>query len=126
MARMLVCWAQARPWQAKLRAYARWRVRMGDPHVLGLSRGSWWRVLASLATLVLLVSVSLGNAAGVRAADSRAAEVSVFASGLDNPRGLKFGPDGSLYVAEGGSGGTTSTVGQCDQVPAPVGPYTAG
>ncbi|HVB00514.1 MAG TPA: ScyD/ScyE family protein [Acidimicrobiales bacterium] len=30
-------------------------------------------------------------------------KVSVFASGLDNPRGLKFGPDGYLYVAEGGS-----------------------
>jgi glucose/arabinose dehydrogenase len=49
--------------------------------------------------------------------------VSVFATGLNNPRGLKFGPDGNLYVAEGGVGGTQSTVGQCDQVP-DVGPYT--
>jgi hypothetical protein len=52
--------------------------------------------------------------------------VTVYASGLYNPRGLTFGPDGDLYVAEGGSGGSNSTVGQCDQVPAPVGPYTGG
>jgi len=29
-----------------------------------------------------------------------------------------------LYVAEGGTGGGNSTVGQCEQVPAPVGPYS--
>jgi hypothetical protein len=52
--------------------------------------------------------------------------VSVYASGLFNPRGLTFGPDGNLYVAEGGSGGISSTVGQCDQVAPPVGPYAGG
>jgi hypothetical protein len=50
--------------------------------------------------------------------------MSVYATGLYNPRGLKFGPDGYLYVAEGGKGGTTSTAGHCAQVIAPIGPYT--
>lgn len=53
--------------------------------------------------------------------------VTEFATGLNDPRGLAFGPDKHLYVAEAGSGGSTlSTVGQCDQVEPPVGPYVAG
>src|SRR5262245_24963482 len=55
---------------------------------------------------------------------SPSATVSVFATGLNNPRGLKFGPDGNLYVAEGGVGGTNSTAARCEQVVPPVGPYT--
>jgi hypothetical protein len=39
--------------------------------------------------------------------------LTVVAEGLDNPRGIGFGPDGALYVAESGSGGS----GPCIQSP---------
>ncbi len=53
-------------------------------------------------------------------------EVEIVATGFENPRGLAFGPDGFLYVAEGGRGGSSSTVGTHRQIPPPVGPYTGG
>src|SRR5881394_189136 len=67
----------------------------------------------------------LASKAGTNAVVQRPpTNVTVFATGLNNPRGLKFGPDGNLYVAEGGIGGADSTEGCCEQVIPPVGPYT--
>ena len=74
--------------------------------------------LALMAALGLSSAVPAGNAA-----TPAPSAVTVFATGLNNPRGLKFGPDGNLYVAEGGIGGSDSTVGCCEQA-AGVGPYT--
>jgi glucose/arabinose dehydrogenase len=86
-------------------------------------------VLALAALPASLVGTSAQQAtpgAGPPPFPPPSANVSVFAEGLDNPRGLEFGPDGTLYVAEGGQGGTTSTEGECEQVVPPVGPYTGG
>jgi hypothetical protein len=82
------------------------------------------RVLRFLSVLVLLLGSTMFGAVSGHAGGGGQ---TVFATGLNNPRGLTFGPDGALYVAEGGTGGTsTTTAQQCQQVPAPVGPYSGG
>ncbi|WP_165845808.1 ScyD/ScyE family protein [Streptacidiphilus pinicola] len=108
-----------------------------SPHVRSHGR----LLKLSLLCLSSLAAATLGLAAPTSVATAAAAtgagamvepqvkalggHVRVLAGGLLNPRGLAFGPDGRLYVAEGGSGGTASTVGTCPQVP-DVGPYTGG
>ncbi|HEU4563522.1 MAG TPA: ScyD/ScyE family protein [Gemmatimonadaceae bacterium] len=86
-------------------------------------------VLATLAAAVAACSdSSLTGTPNTPATELGAAPVTatVFATGLTNPRGLAFAPDGNLYVAEAGIGGTNSTVGQCKQQPEPFGPFTGG
>ncbi|MEO7600036.1 MAG: ScyD/ScyE family protein [Opitutus sp.] len=75
---------------------------------------------AKLSRLLLILGL-----AGTAIAQT-SPNVSPFAHGLNNPRGLKFGPDGNLYVAEGGAGGDISSAGQAVQVVPHIGPYTGG
>jgi hypothetical protein len=92
-------------------------------HLPPVKRGI--RLGAAFST-VLLLTLWPGALSHAQGPLSLSSNVTVFASGLDNPRGLTFGPDGNLYVAEGGPAtNTLSTVGQCTQVPQ-VGPYTGG
>ncbi|HVD14398.1 MAG TPA: ScyD/ScyE family protein [Actinomycetota bacterium] len=64
--------------------------------MLAVRRRRRW--LALLAAVAALLIVGPPAAAHPR--------VTVVAGGLDNPRGLGFAPDGSLYVAEAGRGGS--------------------
>ena len=61
----------------------------------------------------LIVLAALLPFAGVSAAHD--SDLEVVASGLDNPRGLDFGPWGALYVAEAGRGGEGPCIGSAEE-----------
>lgn len=87
------------------------------------------KLIRPLSTALVLASAVASFAPAQSAAQAVEPTPFVVAAGLEGPRGLRFGPDGDLYVAEAGTGGTNSTIGQCTQVPGPPGgpgPDTGG
>ena len=80
---------------------------------------------ARFTSLFLCAVVLLSGVSGVRMLAQLPANATVYATGLEGPRGLAFGQDGTLYVAEAGLGGTTPSGSTC-AVPPPIGPYTGG
>src|ERR1700733_12682107 len=87
------------------------------------------KIIGCLSSLIIASAV--GSLAPVASIAQTAIEPTpfVYAQGLEGPRGMRFGPDGYLYVAEAGTGGANSTIGECVQVPGPPGgpgPDTGG
>ncbi|MGH3010984.1 MAG: hypothetical protein ACRDMY_03930 [Gaiellaceae bacterium] len=94
---------------------------------------AWAAALVAIVFVVVGMTVTAaraapGEATGVTHDD---ASVSDFARGLTNPRHIRFGPDGLLYVAEAGIGGpapATATPGCAlvDNMFSQLGPYKPG
>src|SRR5262245_592458 len=79
-------------------------------------------LLVAIMVIALVASpVSAQEASPVAGAES--SPLTVVASGLTNPRGFLWAPDGTLYVAEAGIGGTQLGT---PTAPPPVGPFHGG
>lgn len=83
---------------------------------------SRFRTLLTLVTALIFATPFIALSSNTtHAQDTTAA--SVVAAGLINPRGFTWGGDGTLFVAEGGKGGTTPGN---PKTPPPLGPITGG
>ncbi|HVI17400.1 MAG TPA: ScyD/ScyE family protein [Gaiellales bacterium] len=86
------------------------------------------RMITAVALLAAATALAGGRVSsahgGTGPSSASTVHMRVFASGFNNPRGLTFGPGGNLYVAEGGLGGSHSTVGRCRQAAGAAAPYT--
>jgi hypothetical protein len=71
-------------------------------------RTSLFTRIAALALATIVGSIVVTERVETRQASAAPPVVTVVASGLHNPRGLNFAPDGSLYVAEAAGNGTAS------------------
>lgn len=82
--------------------------------------------LSAAGFFVLIVLALAGALTASAQAPPLPPGASLVVDGLEGPRGLTFGPDGLLYVAEAGHGGTQPTPANCLAVVPPVGPYHGG
>jgi hypothetical protein len=100
-------------------------LRQSTPSIRNSTKGQ--TVKKTIAALIsFAASGFIASIAATPLSAQLSSNATVYASGLEGPRGLKFGPDGLLYVAEAGTSGPTSTAGQCTQVVPPIGPYLGG
>ena len=76
---------------------------------MNTTKPSWSGFTTISAGLVAIVLTLPGPSVAESHERSAVPSVSVFVnSGLNNPRGLHFGPDRYLYVAEGGTANSVS------------------
>jgi hypothetical protein len=67
-----------------------------------------WKSIKLKSLALTFVSICLAAVSGAKTVE--AATLKVVASGLDNPRRITFGPDGALYIAEAGTGGSAPLI----------------